>query len=231
MPELPEVDLMVSRLQKQVGKRINEIQISRGKYLRETPRGPIPLVSGQWINEIHRRGKFIIFHLTHGTLVCHNAMSGFWDTEDEPWTFDYVEGKRQATPRDVRVQMHLGTHYTWSGVENRTNLRFHDARLFGSLRYYDTLDISKIPSLKDLGPEAITTEHSYLGAMKWNILDLVTVVVSNERPIKDILMNQKNVAGIGNIYATEALFRAGINPSRVMGMKRVTARTTGLSSG
>ena len=117
MPEMPEVEVMTQNLQKFVGKTIKEITIDKNKrYL-----GPDQIVKtlGQKINGVFRRGKFMVFMLEHGAILAHNAMSGYWDTVDTPWTFDYVEGKRVSKDSDVRAMFLL---------EDGRVIRFHDAR-------------------------------------------------------------------------------------------------------
>lgn len=151
------------------------------------------------INGLRRRGKFMVFETMKGLLVCHNAMSGYWDTADNPWTFDYVEGKRETTEKDMRVSLHLS---------DGTALCFHDARLFGSLRFYPgAREEREVRSLRDLGPDALGED--------WFPSTLIEACQSREsKTIKEVLMDQEAVAGIGNIYAAEALFKAKIRPDR-----------------
>jgi formamidopyrimidine-DNA glycosylase len=201
LPELPEVETMVQKLRKWLpeGSYISYASQCDPRYLKEL--GDLKSVDGK-VRAVYRRGKFIIFDMDRGTLVCHNAMSGFWDVDYDPWTFDYVEGKRTSSEKDVRVELrvkHLGKDF---------KLRFHDARKFGSLRFSDW----EFPMLDKLGPEAIETPCTLPNKLgKWNIIDL-GIACDSKRTIKEILMDQENVAGIGNIYANEALWYARVNP-------------------
>lgn len=183
---------MVDRLRGRAVGLIEQIIIHRqnGRYL---PESQLKNTIGQEIVGIDRVGKYICFHLKGGDrLVSHNAMSGFWDTADNPWTFDYVEGKREADGKHMRVSIHL---------QDGTALCFHDSRLFGSLRLFKKGD--KTP-FEDLGPDA-----GEMGpAMFYDI------VTNDERSIKEVLMDQSRMAGIGNIYSTEALWLSRIDPSR-----------------
>lgn len=190
---------MVQNLQKWVKPFVSSVHISRqnGKYL--------PGEELKWFTDAGtglfwptRVGKFIVFQMITGDLVCHNAMSGYWDTEDSPWTFDYVEGKRTATDKDVRVKIGLADKL---GI--KTVLRFHDTRLFGSLRYYKYGPA--IPPLSNLGPDAL---------LSWTPEQLIASCKNSKKTIKEVLMDQHEVAGIGNIYASEGLFRANLRPDR-----------------
>lgn len=202
MPELPEVHVMVQKIRGWRGVApawIQNVSILRnnGKYL---PNEELVHLLGSIILGVQRIGKFIVFECDTGTLVGHNAMSGYWDAEHDPWTFDYVEGVRRATNSDVRVTLSLE-----SKLEGIRVLRFHDARLFGSLRFYAERNIGKIKSLMNLGPDALDPVEKIIPYIRKR---------SKQRTIKEVLMDQSAVAGIGNIYATEALYSAGIMPNR-----------------
>jgi formamidopyrimidine-DNA glycosylase len=200
---------MVQRLRKSgaIGRKIVALAVPEvlDRYL-----PGMPPIEGRRITGIFGRGKFIVFKLDKGHLVCHNAMSGYWDTSAEPWTFDYVEGRRTSRENDVRASLLLEPQ----GVESyHISLRFHDARKFGSLLYYDVDDALQIPKIAALGPDALQTECLLPNSPTWNVLDLATSI-DDERSIKEILLDQSEVAGIGNIYAAEALWLARIDPRR-----------------
>lgn len=206
MPELPEVEKMTSKMSIWgINGRISKIEVLRGDYFSH---GTSVCAVGQRIKDCYRAGKYMIFPLDRGTIVCHNAMSGYWDTEVEPWTFDYVEGKREATQKDVRVKIHIDDG---PGREMPT-LQFHDSRLFGSLTYFDCFP-QELPILRKLGPEAIPTKQMFPGRPVFHILDSA-VLLSHKKPIKQLLLEQERIAGVGNIYAAEALWLARIHPAR-----------------
>lgn len=222
MPEFPEVDLMCSWLDRELGLmggtgalwQISDVEIVRdnGKYL---PGNEIDLLRGCSIRWVRRRGKYMIFGLLEpGVILCHNAMSGYWDTESHPWTFDYVEGKRQATEGDVRVRMRVSKHGPDHGPDRI--LRFHDARLFGSLRRIE----GHVTQIEPLGPEPIATEMTLRPHEQHTLRDddLGAIRDANRRnrnlTIKEFLMDQRNIAGIGNIYSAEILHKAGVRPDR-----------------
>lgn len=202
MPELPEVEKMAEKLHGWcVGRSVKAVSIPRNPSGRYEPHAI--RVAGK-IEDVRRRGKYLVFLFESGALLlCHNAMSGFWDIADEPWTFDYVEGTRQATEKDVRVNITL---------DDDTLLRFHDARLFGRMRCFVRLD--DVDAFKKMGPEAIETERTLLYSPVWSVLDSA-VFLSDPKPIKQLLMEQDRIAGVGNIYASEALWRAKVHPTRL----------------
>lgn len=207
MPELPEVETMVHRLQEWVGSRIDDIVIdprmslkAAKKYL---PGDEYNDTIGQAITGVYRRGKFIVFTTSSGALLAHNAMSGYWDSADRPWTFDYVEGARVSSDNDVRVI------FTLERGGELYKLRFHDARMFGSIRYVDPSQLAE--KLSELGPDALHTKHLY----EPRVADgsyFYDVCQKSKKPIKEILMDQGKLAGVGNIYAAEALFHTEISP-------------------
>jgi formamidopyrimidine-DNA glycosylase len=220
MPELPEVETMVDRLQPWVGYGIVVVKVDPGmsaraaaKYL---PPDEAAAVVGQTIRGVFRRGKFIVFMLERGALLCHNAMSGYWDSSDSPWTFDYVEGKRDPGEGDVRVQLMVGRLFpdaegnNWAG--RPYGLRFHDARMFGSLRYVSPEDLAA--KLSALGPDAYRTAHLYEPNAVMDEDRFVAAFGKSRHAIKAALMEQDRMAGVGNIYASEACWVAGIDPRR-----------------
>ncbi|MHB8407856.1 MAG: Fpg/Nei family DNA glycosylase [Acidiferrobacterales bacterium] len=216
MPELPEVETMVQWLKANVkmDKEIVGAKVLRGKhYLTEADR---QAVRGNVLRDIRRVGKYIVFDLNYAKIVAHNAMSGYWDTESNPWCFNYVEGKRQASNTDVRATL---------GLSDFTIIRFHDARMFGSMKYFadqkgyssDTVDDAElldeeIPCLAKLGPDAMLETKACIEAF------VLERFKHPKRMVKDALMDQEVLAGCGNIYASEALFQARISPGRELGL-------------
>jgi formamidopyrimidine-DNA glycosylase len=201
---------MAERLSQWVHWAVRDVTVDLkappGRYL---PGDEYNDLIGQRIKNVYRRGKFIAFELTSKWLVCHNAMSGFWDTRHEPWTFDYVEGKREATEKDVRVVLRLEPGW---GVDRPAQddfyLRFHDARKFGSLRLYDKLDLGRV------GPESLKTRRMLPNAAVADTEHYVNVIRSSKLPIKAVLLDQAKLAGVGNIYAAESLWLAKIDPQK-----------------
>jgi len=217
---------MVDRLQRWRGWRVKDVHVdgrmtiaAAKKYL---PGDEYNDVIGQCITDVCRRGKFIVFLTSSGALLCHNAMSGYWDSTLEPWTFDYVEGKRTPAMADVRVELQLE-----SGEGDVWTLRFHDARMFGSLRFVSPGQLAA--KLDMLGPEALNTAHAY------QPLEMMTdqkfdAVCQSKKAIKEVITDQSKIVGVGNIYAAEALWLARIDPRRSASILNVVERARLLSA-
>jgi formamidopyrimidine-DNA glycosylase len=189
MPELPEVETTRRGLAPHVvGRRIARVEV-REPRLRWPVAERLPLaVAGARIESIERRAKYLLLATDAGTLLVHLGMSG---------SLRYLPEPVPATAHD-----HIDVHFDGGGA-----LRLNDPRRFGSFMLTDTP--SAHPLLKDLGPEPLGDgfDADYL----WN--------ASRHRrvAIKQHLMNGRVVVGVGNIYASEALFRAGIHPRRMAG--------------
>lgn len=217
MPEMPEVETMVQRLQSWKGWRITDVEIdarmsskAAKKFL---PGDEYNSVIGQSIIDVFRRGKFIVFMTSSGAILAHNAMSGYWDMLEDPWTFDYVEGQRASTGADVRVVFKLECF-----GEEKT-LRFHDARMFGSVRFMDPTQLAQ--KLSKLGPEADHTPNLYEPVQVLTNEHFNALCSEHQKSIKELLMNQDKIAGVGNIYAAEACWLAQIDPHRESDSLRV----------
>jgi formamidopyrimidine-DNA glycosylase len=127
-------------------------------------------------------------------IDCHNAMTGYWDWEHEPWNFDYVEGRRD-TESDVRVRI---------GLSGGLTLRFHDTRFFGRL--------SIVRERPRVGPELMALPCMWPGLQVITADGFSEWMRSERRPVKDALMDQSWLSGIGNIYSSEGCHLAGIDP-------------------
>jgi len=215
IPELPEVDVMVGRIRRELWETgstetwtIKKIEIIRqnGKYL---PDKELEMVEGETLVQVSRLGKRIIFTTSGGQVESHNAMSGYWDFENDPWTFDYVEGARKSSDSDVRLKMRLSRNGT------AKTLRFHDSRLFGHLRRHIDCD-----SIGYGTPEALYTKNGMNAHRSYDSLPQHMVNWCNSRwrsretlTVCDVLLDQRVLLGIGNIYATEGLWRASVHPA------------------
>ncbi len=190
MPELPEVETTKRGIQPFViGKNICQV-IIRERRLRWTISKTLAnhLVNQQF-ESISRRGKYLLLSTRNGTVILHLGMSG-------SLRLDHIE--KPATKHD-----HVDIVFA-----NGHCLRFHDPRRFGCLLWTST-DPYKHKLLKSLGPEPLSEDFSG----KY----LYQQAKSRKVAIKSFLMNAHIVAGIGNIYANEALFMAGIYPRRSAG--------------
>lgn len=157
---------------------------------------------------VTRKAKYLIFHLSTGTLLCHNKFTGYWDTKNHPWSFDYIEFKRSPDKqqKDIRVRIALADDI----------LQFHDARCLGLLEWYPGVtNLFSIQKLAHMGPDVIltsTTDPQF--KQEWKLERFTELLAKSRQSIKLFLIDQKNQAGIGNIYGTEALYHSRINPLR-----------------
>jgi formamidopyrimidine-DNA glycosylase len=152
-------------------------------------------IRGQTVRGIERRAKYILIRFDGGTVILHLGMSG--------------------SLRLVKPDVAPKTHDHWDiRVDNGWVLRFHDPRRFGSLLWTET-DPALHPLLKNLAPEPLTAEFD--GDYLYRVTRKRSVA------IKQFIMNSQVVVGVGNIYASEALFRARIAPRRAA--SRVSKRS------
>lgn len=185
MPELPEVETTRRGIEPHVlGTRVSEVIIRR-RDLRQPISENIDSIEGKTIQSVSRRSKYLLLEITGtGTLLIHLGMSG---------------SLRVISPADPwKTHDHVGIT-----LSNGRQLRFHDPRRFGLVLLISG-DPSLHPLLEHLGPEPLdegfTASHLHAACTK------------RSAAIKTVIMDAKVVVGVGNIYASEALFRAGILP-------------------
>lgn len=190
MPELPEVETTRRGIAASVTGKVIENVIVRESRLR----WPLPddfaaQLQGQRIAAVERRAKYLLLKLDRGALIAHLGMSG----------------SLRVLPIEAAALKHDHVDIVLS---SRTCLRFNDPRRFGSMHY--TTDEPLAHSLlKNLAPEPLGDE--------FDAEYLVAKAKGRKVVIKQFIMNGNLVVGVGNIYASEALFRAGIRPSRATG--------------
>jgi len=220
MPELPEVDTMVNYLARVVKNRtITSFQAEHKSFTKLFDMPGIHNVPGTQILGVTRKAKYILFQLDNGYFVCHNKFSGFWSYEEEPWSFDYLEFKRPISQKDVRFRIHLDAEIG-DGVpgdaHNGKWLDYHDARCLGQIKFEETRDPATISYLAHMGPDVVVTPHTDRNFHNtWTYFHLKKACAKTGRTIKAMLLDQKVQAGIGNIYACEALWMAKIDPFSV----------------
>lgn len=190
MPELPEVEVTRRRLEQHLVGKVFERVVVRTPKLRL----PIPpeigdVLPGQRVRSIGRRGKYLLLVCDRGCLIIHLGMTGFLQVLTEP----LPAGRHD----------HVDFLFASGPV-----LRFHDPRKFGTV-LWTTDDPLAHPLLSSIGPEPLLP--GFDGAY------LFAVSRSRQIAVKLLVMDSAVVAGVGNIYANEALFRAGIRPTRPAG--------------
>ena len=193
MPELPEVETVRRALEGSIcGRIIASVELS-GLRLREPISRTLPgKLRGRNVRAARRHGKYLLLDLDRGlTLISHLGMSGRW--------LFWPEARRALEPH-VHVRMRLrGGGELW----------FQDPRRFGLLRLAATDALGRDPALRDLGPDPLATPP--------DADQLLEIARGAKVAVKVFLLDQKRIAGIGNIYASEILFRAGVDPRRRAG--------------
>lgn len=191
MPELPEVETIKRDLKKTIlGKRIEEVVIFDKRVIKDlSARRFIQQAKGCTFKDVWRRGKAIVIVLDQQRyLVVQVKMTGQLIYQPK-WN-------QESRLKETKVVFRLSNGY---------HLLYNDQRLFGWL--YLVGDLNKIPCLTTIGPEPLNGEFT----TEW----LYNALKKRRTPIKTLLMNQVFLAGIGNIYASEILFRARIHPQKV----------------
>lgn len=202
MPELPEVETIRRGLCPVLeGAGIDHVELRRADLRRPFPRRFSERVTGARVERLWRRGKYMIADLSSGeSLIMHLGMSGRF-TIDGPRKTE-PGGLYYSAPPDP-AHDHLVLHLDHASRGAR--IIYNDPRRFGLMDLADTERIDKCCYFKGMGPEPLAadfTPERFNGAL------------SGRAPIKAALLDQSVVAGIGNIYACEALFRARISPRR-----------------
>lgn len=190
MPELPEVETVRRTLRPAIGAQIRSVWDS-GKPLhmqRRPPRRKLRALEGATISAVRRHGKYLLIDTdTPSSLLVHLGMTG------RLWLAD------AAAPRPAHTHLVLGLGGT-------RELRFVDPRRFGQLDVVTRAAERAHPALAGLGPDALE-----------DVLDpaaLLRLARARRTTLKAFVLDQGVVAGVGNIYASEALWRAGLRPTR-----------------
>ncbi len=198
MPELPEVETVRRSLEPHlVGLKITRVQILLPKIVRHLPSERFQqILTGREFQALARRGKYLLAQLDEGwTLVVHLGMSG--RLIYAPAGENCFGEHGQTIPRHVHAVITL---------DDGGLLYYHDLRQFGYLTVCRTGEFTAIKGLQNLGPEPLGEEFKRE--------TLQAALCGRKGRIKQLLLDQNLIAGIGNIYADESLFAAGIHPER-----------------
>jgi formamidopyrimidine-DNA glycosylase len=190
MPELPEVETIRRTLNKLVsGKRIERVEVRLPRIVQKPDDAQFfqAMLAGRTIRGIERRGKFLRFLLDDLVLVSHLRMEGRYGLY------------RNGDPEEKHTHV---IFYFSDGSE----LRYKDVRQFGTMHLFPSGTDLHEPPLARLGLEPLDPDFDFAAFRD--------AVGGRTGKIKPVLLNQEHIAGIGNIYADEALFRAGIHPER-----------------
>lgn len=189
MPELPEVETVRRGLLKiAAGRQINGIDVYYGKTITNDIEQFRQSLIGQTIETVDRRGKYLLFRFSNNlTMVSHLRMEGSYYTQ----------------PSGNPIDKH--THVVFKFTDG-TELCYRDTRKFGRMTLVKTGDEMTVGGLKTIGPEPTAADFK---------LDYFTRILHRSRgKIKPFLLNQRHVAGLGNIYADEVLWMSMINPEQ-----------------
>lgn len=186
MPELPEVETVRRALARHLcGQEVNAVVVVNGSLRVPVDAAALSVLAGLRVQDVGRRGKYLLLFFSGCTLVCHLGMSGRFS----------LDFSGETLPAH--------THVVFTFVSG-LRLLYVDPRRFGLL-----LVVKEIHSLfSHLGPEATDAD-----AVKEKLLD---AKVRRASSVRNVLLDQKVIAGLGNIYANEALFLAGIRPQTPM---------------
>ncbi len=199
MPELPEVETTCRGITPHIlGKKISQI-IIRQHQLRWPVNDDLPqTLIGQSIQQVNRRAKYLLLKVQSGTIIIHLGMSGSLRIVSA-----LQEIGKSGTPDLPGKHDHIDFVFTDS-----TALRFNDPRKFGAV-LWTTAPINTHSLIKKLGPEPLSADFN--GDMLYHQAN------NRKKPVKSFIMDAHIVVGIGNIYASESLFMAGIHPCRQAG--------------
>lgn len=197
MPELPEVETVRRGLEPvMTGVKIEQAEVRRPDLRWPFPTKMQQRLTGARVNALRRRSKYILADLsTKETLIIHLGMSG------RILISGYPQGQFHHQHAAPEKHDHVVIH-----LENGARITFNDPRRFGAMDLVATQEVEAHKLLTSLGPEPLgnSFDESYL----------TEALKGRKTPIKSALLDQKVVAGLGNIYVCEVLFRAGISPSR-----------------
>jgi formamidopyrimidine-DNA glycosylase len=190
MPELPEVETVRRTLELLVkGKEIKDVIITYPKLIKEPDDAEMfrNMLQGETIEEVGRRGKFLLIYLTHYTIVSHLRM----------------EGKYRLHEADDPVDKHTHVRFRFT---DGTELRYHDVRKFGTMHLFKKGEEERRLPLSGLGLEPFSEEMTAAYLQKH--------FQKTNRKVKVVLLDQRVLVGLGNIYVDEVLYRSNIHPER-----------------
>jgi len=194
MPELPEVETIRSQLQRLiVGKKIREVKVNLPKMVKLPSRKFRKIIIGATVKEVRRRAKILIIELSTGwSLLIHLKLSG---------RLIFRKKGEKLQPEDIKWN-HLIYYFS-----DGSRLFHNDLRQFGYVKLVKTNELADFFKKEKLGPEPLEKNFSF---------DEFLAILKKKpkAKIKQFLMDQKNIAGIGNIYSDEILFFARVHPLR-----------------
>jgi formamidopyrimidine-DNA glycosylase len=202
MPELPEVETVVRQLEPELeGRRIDRLEVLDARWSRPAPPEDLgKAVSGRTIEGLARRGKYMLLALDgEQTLVMHLRMTGNLVLVGDEDVIDPSEGRRLYEGERSTSARHLRARFA---LDDGRELWFTDPRRFGEAFLIADADLER--RFERLGIEPLSPQFT--------AETLGKIAARRTAPLKSFLLDQSGIAGIGNIYADEALFRARLHP-------------------
>lgn len=188
LPELPEVETVRRGLDRLVkGKVMAKVEVSYAPMIKTGVAAFCQDLVGQEIVEVARRGKYLLLYLTDFVLISHLRM----------------EGKYNLFPDQVPANKHFHVFFTFT---DGSTLVYQDVRKFGTMELLERAEVEAYFLSRKLGPEP--TEEDF------GLEDFAAKLARSKKPIKSHLLDQSLVAGLGNIYVNEVLFKARVHPAQ-----------------
>ena len=185
MPELPEVETIKRGLERKlIGQKLKNIEIFDSNYLLKNKVKNLNIIVGEKLSSIKRKGKYIIFFFEKNLLLFHLGLTGY---------FLFIE-KNELD----KGKKHIILIFEFE----KDRLGYFDIRKFGKIKKVKAEEFSTLKELKKLGKDALEINLDEFKSIFWQ----------RNRGVKNLLMDQKVISGLGNIYVNELLFRAKINP-------------------
>ena len=201
MPELPEIEIVKRSLVKKINKaKIVNMKINNRNLRYKIPRTLPKKLINEKILKISRRSKYLIFHFKNKLLLVHLGMSG---------KFLIIRSKDKKmfkTSFYYDLDILAKHNHIYFILNNGLVLIYNDVRRFGFLKLFENIKLKEIIYLKKLGPEPFSVLFSIKYVQKF--------IKNKKKNIKNLLMDQTFVSGLGNIYVSEALFLSKIHPLR-----------------
>jgi formamidopyrimidine-DNA glycosylase len=203
MPELPEVEVVKRSLINKIKNLIiTDVKINDGRLRYSIKKNEIRKIIGLKVKKIERRSKFLLFFFNKKiVMLVHLGMTG---------KFFFINKKKTKFKTsfyynidEIKNQKHDRVVFLFN---QKQKLIYNDVRKFGFIKFLNVKNLQYNLHLKNLGPEPLEKDFNYIYFKKY--------IKDRNRVIKEILMDQKFVSGIGNIYANEILFLSKINPFR-----------------
>ena len=202
MPELPEVEIVKRSLAKMINKaKIIDVKIKNKNLRYKITSTFSKQLIGSKILGVSRRSKYLIFHFKKKILLVHLGMTG---------KFIIIKKKSNKVIKTsfyYNLNINKKHNHVFFKLNNNLTLIYNDVRRFGFFKLYDKLEIKKIKFIKKLGVEPFSK--------KFSVKYFKNFIKSKKKNIKNLLMDQTFISGLGNIYVNEVLYMSKINPYRL----------------